>query len=363
MISSLSRYKGISVLSSSTSSDAKSKQLSDASIKKFYNANFIVRGSIQTLSNQSRIQMQLTDLSLNKVVWTDKVDFAAEDIFQVQDKIGDKILAHLQINAVAGSEAKSWAAKYGTTERLTLFLNSREEWFKFTPDAYENHTNIIKSLEEQLGKDSPVLYNIKGWNLILKITVGKSTDLSKDAAELVRLADLDISENNDVTSYNLRALVEFRVGSKDCERSKQYAKKAAELGATADTFIVSGSIWVECGDLKEGTRFFEKALRLQPNDSGWNLTKRLIPMYYLQEEYSKIVSLVEPHLDAIDVAPEMVAFYAFSKLQDGDKNLAKTMFDRAKKMGISQKTLERIIRDPTKTEEFILKLSELGTIE
>ena len=363
MISSLSRYKGISVLSSSTSSDAKSKQLSDANIKKFYNANFVVRGSIQTLSNQSRIQMQLTDLSLNKVVWTDKVDFAAEDIFQVQDKIGDKILAHLQINAVAGSEAKSWAAKYGTTERLTLFLNSREEWFKFTPDAYENHTNIIKSLEEHLGKDSPVLYNIKGWNLILKITVGKSTDLSKDAAELIKLADLDISENNDVTSYNLRALVEFRVGSKDCERSKQYAKKAAELGATADTFIVSGSIWVECGDLKEGTRFFEKALRLQPNDSGWNLTKRLIPMYYLQEEYSKIVSLVEPHLDAIDIAPEMVAFYAFSKLQDGDKNLAKTMFDRAKKMGISQETLERVIRDPIKTEEFILKLSELGTIE
>ena len=40
--------------------------------------------------------------------------------------------------------------------------------------------------------------------------------------------------------------------------------------------------------------------------------------------------------------------------------LAKTMFDRAKKMGISQETLERVIRDPIKTEEFILKLSELS---
>lgn len=363
MISSLSRYKGISVLSSSTSLDAKSKLLSDAHIKKFYNADFVVRGSIQTLSNQSRIQMQLTDLSLNKVVWTDKVDFVAEDIFEVQDKIGDKILAHLQINAVAGSEAKSWAAKYGTTERLTLFLNSREEWFKFTPDAYENHTNIIKKLEEQLGNSSPVLYNIKGWNLVLKITVGKSTDLAQDAAELIRLANLDIAENNDVTSYNLRALVEFRVGSKDCKTSKKYAKKAADLGATADTYIVSGSIWVECGDLKEGTRFFEKALRLQPNDSGWNLTKRLIPMYYLQDEYRKIISLVEPHLDAVDIAPEMLAFYAFAKLQDGDKAQALTMLDRSKQLGISKESLERVIRDPSKTKEFIFKLSELGNIE
>ena len=363
MISSLSRYKGIGVLSSSTSSDAKSKQLSDASIKNFYNANFIIRGSVQTLSNQSRIQMQLTDLSLNKVVWTDTVDFSSNQIFEVQDSIGDKILTHLQINAVEGGEVKSWAAKYETTERLTLFLNSRKEWFKFTPDGYKNHTEIVHQLEDQMGADNPALYNIKAWNLFLKRAVGLAPDLEKNGAEIIRLSNLDVEENQDVTAFNLRALAEFRLGSKDCDLSKEYAKKAAELGATADTFIVSGSIWVECGDLEEGTRFFEKALRLQPNDNGWNLTKRLIPMYYLQEEYSKIISLVEPHLDAIDVAPEMVAFYAFSKLQDGDKNLAKTMFDRAKTMGVSKENLERVIRDSSKTEEFILKLSELGTIE
>ena len=161
MISSLSRYTGISVLSSNTSMEVKAKLLPDSAIKKFYNADFFIRGPVHSITNQSRIQMQLTDLSLNKVIWTDKVDFAPREIFEVQDKIGDKILAHLQINAFASSEAKSWTAKYGTTERLTLFLNSREEWFKFTPPAYENHTKIIKQLEEQLGEDSPVLYNHK----------------------------------------------------------------------------------------------------------------------------------------------------------------------------------------------------------
>ncbi len=59
--------------------------------------------------------MQLTDLKLNKV------DFSSNKIFEVQGIIGDKILTHLQINAVGGGEVKSWAAKYGTAERLTLF--------------------------------------------------------------------------------------------------------------------------------------------------------------------------------------------------------------------------------------------------
>jgi len=362
MISSLSRYNGLSVLSSSTSTVAKEKKLTDLSIQQLFNADFIIRGSIQSVLNQSRIQMQLTDLSLNKVVWTDTVDFAPEEIFEVQDRIGDKILAHLQINAVAGSEAKSWAAKYGNSERLTLFLNSRDEWFKFTPDAYENHSNIIKQLEEQLGENSPVLYNIKGWNLFLKMAVGKSTDVEKDRAELLELAELDVAENNDVTAFNLRALVEFRVGSKDCETSKRFARKAADLGATVDTYVVSGSIWVECGDLKQGTEYFEKALRLQPNDNGWNLTKRLVPMYYLQDEFDKIDKLVEPQIDAVDIPAEMLAFYALSKLRDGNEEIAREIFQKAKSLGITKKSLERVLRNSEKTAEFISSLSELGDI-
>ncbi|MDA9989758.1 adenylate/guanylate cyclase domain-containing protein [Paracoccaceae bacterium] len=363
MISSLSRYSRISVLSSSTSMDAKTKAANDASIKEMYNADYVVRASIQTFSDQSRIQMQLTDLKLNTVIWTDKVDFSAAQIFEVQDNIGDKILTHLQINAVDGSEVKSWAAKYGTAERLTLFLNSRNEWFKFTPDGYNNHSRIIRLLEEQMGENNPALYNIKGWNLFLKRAVGLAKDLEKNSAEIIRLSNSDVAENQDVTAYILRALVEFRLGSKDCDLSKEYAQKAYDLGATVDTFIVSGTIWVECGDLKEGTQFFEKALRLQPNDSGWNLTKRLIPMYYLSGEYSKIIGLVEPHIDAVDIAPEMLAFYAFSINEAGDTDMAKAILNRAKKLGVSKKSLERVIRDPDNTTEFISRLSSIGTID
>jgi adenylate cyclase len=363
LISSLSRYSRISVLSSSTSMDAKAKDAKDPFIKKMYNADYVVRGSIQTFSDQSRIQMQLTDLELNKVVWTDKVDFSSNQIFEVQDTIGDKILTHLQINAVDGGEVKSWAAKFGTAERLTLFLNSRKEWFKFTPDGYNNHTDIVRLLEDQMGADNPALYNIKAWNLFLKRAVGLAPDLEKNGAEIIRISNLDVAENQDVTAYILRALVEFRLGSKDCDLSKEYAQKAFDLGATVDTFIVGGTIWIECGDLKEGTQFFENALRLQPNDSGWNIAKRLIPMYYLQGEYEKISALVEPHVNAVDIAPEMLAFYAFSTNEAGDSSKAKELLSRAKDMGLTKMSLERVIRDPESTNEFVSRLSSIGGIE
>ena len=103
MISSLSKYIGIRVLSRTTSQHAKNNNYS---IKQFideYNADYVIKGSIQTILNQSRINLQLVDLKQNKVVWSDKEEFDLKDIFKVQDNIGNKILKHLQIKVVTGS--------------------------------------------------------------------------------------------------------------------------------------------------------------------------------------------------------------------------------------------------------------------
>ena len=64
----------------------------------------------------------------------------------------------------------------------------------------------------------------------------------------------------------------------------------------------------------------------------------------------------------MDIAPEMLAFYAFSINEAGDMDMAKAMLNRAKKLGVSKATLERVIRDPDNTAEFIAKLSRIGAI-
>ena len=86
-------------------------------------------------------------------------------------------------------------------------------------------------------------------------------------------------------------------------------------------------------------------------------------MYYLQGTNEKINQLVEPHLSAIDIAPEMLAFYAFSKNEAGDIDLAKSTLAKAKQLGLSKKSLGRVIRDPNNTKEFISKLSNVGIID
>ena len=44
-------------------------------------------------------------------------------------------------------------------------------------------------------------------------------------------------------------------------------------------------------------------------------------------------------------------------------DLAKSILAKAKQLGLSKKSLERVIRDPNHTKEFISKLSSVGVIE
>jgi hypothetical protein len=59
----------------------------------------------------------------------------------------------------------------------------------------------------------------------------------------------------------------------------------------------------------------------------------------------------------------MLAFYAFSTNEAGDSEKAKELLRRAKDLGVSKVSLERVIRDTDKTIDFISKLSDIGSIE
>ena len=107
LISSLSRYKGISVLSSSTSFHILETKMPDNEIAAYFGVKHAIQGSVQSFGKNTRLTVELNDLSKSKVVWSDKVDFLLDDIFKVQDKIGNKILGQLQITAVGGQEEKN----------------------------------------------------------------------------------------------------------------------------------------------------------------------------------------------------------------------------------------------------------------
>jgi hypothetical protein len=140
-------------------------------------------------------------------------------------------------------------------------------------------------------------------------------------------------------------------------------QKGIEAKGAPDTFTVAGTIWVECGNWDSGTKHFDTALRLEPKGTDWSFTKRWGPQHYRQGHLPKILSLVEPNVEAADIDPTLLAFYAFVKHGSGDLEKTKTYFEKTIKIGLTQKSLGRVLRDLDLTAEFIAQLAPLGAID
>lgn len=361
MIGSLSRYKGIRTLSSSTSFFVKENEMSPSEIFNKYAVNFIVTGSIQTFGDNSRINLELTDAKKDTVVWSNKIDFEISDIFKAQEKIGNEILEYLQINLVAGSG--TFAEKLGTPERLLLSLNARDEWRKFNPEGYNKYNELTDQLAKQIGEDNPFIILNRAYGLFQKLRIGLSEEPSKDIEKLDILLDEVLESDLRVNALHFKGIVELVFLSKDCDVAKDYAKQAIELGRTVDAYTTTGTIYFLCKDYDLSIKSFRNALAVVPNDNGWFITRYLVPSMYRGGYIDGIKTILEPIIDATDMPANLLAYYSFIKVKEGDLDSAKLYFQRAKNVGLTKKYLTRYEMDENTFSEFKSELKIIGEIE
>ena len=81
MIATLSGYKAITVLSSSTSFHAEKISMIDESIRDEFGVDYLIRGSMQVMGKNARLNLEITDLDASKVTVSKKRDFELDDIF------------------------------------------------------------------------------------------------------------------------------------------------------------------------------------------------------------------------------------------------------------------------------------------
>jgi len=361
MIGSLSRYKGIRILSSSTSFFVKENEMSPSEIFNKYAVNYIVTGSIQTFGDNSRINLELTDANKDTVVWSNKIDFEISDIFKAQEKIGNEILEYLQINLVAGSGTA--AEKLGTPERLIISLNARDEWRKFNPEGYNKYNELTDQLAQQIGEDNPFITLNRAYGLFQKLRIGLSEEPSKDIEKLDILLDEVLESDLRVNALHFKGIVELVFLSKDCDVAKDYAKQAIELGRTVDAYTTTGTIYFLCKDYDLSIKSFRNALAVVPNDNGWFITRYLVPSMYRGGYKDGIKTILEPIIDATDMPANLLAYYSFIKLKEGDLDSAKLYLQRAKNMGLTKKYLTRYEMDEDTFSEFESELKIIGEIE
>jgi len=363
LISSLSRYKGISVLSSSTSFHILETNMPDNEIAANFRVKHAIQGSVQSFGKNTRLTVELNDLSNSKVVWSDKVDFLLDDIFKVQDEIGNKILGQLQITAVGGQEEKKWMSQFETFEQYLLFLNYETEWSKFTKEGYENTLEILEKLKS-LNTNKNVIDYVEAWILHQGLFMGLSQN--KKAEDLERLDYLTksvIQNRGNERDYSVRALMELEHLSKDCSVAKNYIPKSIDNSNVTHNLITVGFIYHACGDLDKSIPYFHEALRYSPVDTGYMVSHMLVADLYILGRTEEIKAFIGDKINNVDMMGMILWIYASMELENGNTEKAKELFERGRKNGARGEWIFGVLRNKEAAEKLTKSLESLGSLD
>jgi TolB-like protein len=362
MISILSKYNGLEILSSNTSFHIGENNFTDLQLHEEYNVDYTVEGTLQVMGTASRLTVGLNDLEKDKVIWSDNFDFSLDDIFQIQDQIGNKILSTLQIDAVGGSQAISWAEELNDLETFTTALNWRSEWRKFSPSGYKNSERLLNVLEEKI-PNTGVFYNFSAWQVFQKINFGISTNLEQDRQNLRKNIDNAIDVRGNAEDYALKALNEVFHLSKSCEIAKADSEKALTIGGGVDVYTILGSVYSACGDLVNGVKHTKSALALTPNDNGWFITSNLVADLYQLGRYQEIREVIGDKIDAVDMRKRLISIFAVLEFQAGNKDNAERLVKKAKAQGLNKELVRSWFNDSAVVENLISDLSAISKLD
>ncbi len=346
MISTLSSYQAIKVLSSSTSFHAQKTEMLDNAIRDDYGVDYLIRGSMQVMGNNARLNLEITDLKASKVTLSKKKDFKMEDIFKVQDELGNEILADLSIDLGVGSaQGSDWAKQWRSMEDFTKSLNWRNEWRKFTKKGYSNSLRILEELKASYTEEARHILNLEAWQLYQKLNFGLSENRNEDLKRLKYTLDRGLEiEPNSIDMLAARALIGQQYLGRNCKETLADIIKTEQLGSTVDSLTISGNVYEKCGEMKKAIQSSRSALDLVPNDFGWFITSNLVVRLYKVGQIEEIYELIGDDIESKDMGSWVFAIYAFLEQEKGNMVKAKKYLARAKKLDLNLVLFEESLR-------------------
>ena len=332
MISTLSTYKGVRILSSSTSFHANETNMTDEMIRDEYGVTFIISGSLQVIGENARLTIETTDLNKMIVVSSKKRNFLFNDIFKVQDELSNELLKEMSLDAVVGrGQGENWVSQFKSAEDYTLFLNFREEWRKETEESHNKSALILEKLKER--NPDMNMSNAYAWLIFQKFLLGLSKDKEKDLEKLRFYVEDNLLAPNKSDGYAAKALIGLYFLNLSCEEAEKNVDISLEYASTVDTLTIAGAVYSTCGNLEKAIKSTYSALRLVPNDTGWFITRNLSTQLFKSGRREELYKFLSDRIDAEDMKMDVLTLFSVLEYNKGNKKRAESYWLRAKDKG------------------------------
>ena len=144
VITALSRFSNLLVVSKSASFPFKDLNASPADIGRSLGARYLLTGSIRRAGNRVRVSVELTEAATARIVWSETYDAEGDDIFAVQDKIAKRVVGAATVKLTRFEEERVLAKPTGNVVVYEYVLRGRGAMSHATRESNDEASGLFQ---------------------------------------------------------------------------------------------------------------------------------------------------------------------------------------------------------------------------
>jgi len=298
IITELSRFRGLFVISRNSSFKYKGRPVEVQKFARELGVQYVVEGSVRKAGKRVRITVQLIDAETDRHVWAERYDRDLEDIFAIQDEVTSSIVATLPGRVEAASRDR---AARKTTDNMAAYECVLTGKRLHHASRREDNDRALALLERAIALD-PSYAHAHAWKAC---TLGQRWAYNwaeRKQLEPIIVAEIETAlalDDNDSDAHRIMAAVQLVF--EQFERCEYHQQRALSLNPNDDLVVVQqGEILTWCGEAQEGIGWILKAMRLNPYhpERFWG---HLARAYFVARRYAESQGALR-HFGAPDAA-------------------------------------------------------------
>ena len=266
IITALSRVRSFFVIARNSSFTYKGRALAAKQIGRELGVRYILEGSVRKAGARLRITGQLIDAETDAHVWADRYDGAAENVFDLQDRITESVAAAIEPRLQL---AEIERARRKRPENLSAYDRYLRALSHFYLSGRDELATTLRYLEEtiRLDPDYAPPYALAAACYVHWIVEVWTDDPERDRAEGVRLARAAVERDRDDPTVLWMAGHALGYLAHDWDASIALLDRSLALNPNSASGYCF-SAWGRCyiGDYETAIRHFHIAMRLSPVD-------------------------------------------------------------------------------------------------
>ena len=265
LLSMLSRFNKLVVISSHASFAYREKSKSFKEIGKELGVRYIIHGSVRKLGPKMRINANLVSTENENSIWSNNFDLSVNEVFDVQDQIAEEIVSTI-VGRVEADHLNAIKTKRPENMDAYDLILKGLEYAKKGNVIKENTENAVKLFEQAIEAE-PSYARAHAWRAC---SLGNLADWEENPdpemfSSAIESANLALElDPNEPEVHRIMGSIKLWF-ERDHELGKYHFEKAREL-CPSDVYIISryATMLIYFGEFDKALSELSRAMRLDP---------------------------------------------------------------------------------------------------